>query len=65
MKHEFEHRYRLSDDVFDDLTISKLFCDKLCLPNEGFISGYVHQLCQDPFGFILLSDIQVFQIVEN
>jgi hypothetical protein len=62
MKHEYIHRYRLSSNWIEDLIISKLFCDYLCLPNQGPLIGYMRSIRQDPFGFLLISDIQVISI---
>jgi hypothetical protein len=59
MKHEYVHRYRLSNNLIEDLDTTKLFCDNLCLPNQGSIEGYIRSIRYNPFGFVLISDIQV------
>jgi hypothetical protein len=59
MKHEYVHRYKLSNNLIEDLETTKLFCDNLCLPNQGEIEGYIRSIRLDPFGFVLISDIQV------
>jgi hypothetical protein len=61
MKHEFVHKDRLSIDNDKDAKAVKLVFELLCvkLKTSCKITGYLRELHSDPFGFILLSELQV------
>ncbi len=61
MKHEYVHRNRLSIDIDKDAKMAKQFFDHLCLSinQSSKIKGYIRELHSDPFGYILLSELQV------
>ncbi len=61
MKHEYVHQYRLSTDIDKDAKLAKMMFDNLCIslnPSNG-IKGYLRELHSDPFGHILISELQV------
>ncbi|CAF0932078.1 unnamed protein product [Brachionus calyciflorus] len=58
IKNEFDHRFRLSRDLFFDLKASKLMTDNLSVSNSGF-TGLVHNVSIDPYGFFLMSEMQI------
>ena len=54
------NRDRLSKDIFVDVEAAKVLCEHLCLfSSPGKLSGFVQEINQNPFGFLLMSDIQV------
>jgi hypothetical protein len=60
MKNEFERRHRLSSDIFADAEATKILCELLVGPiNQNCIQGYVQKIDKNPFGVLLISDIQV------
>lgn len=59
LKSEFKLRNRLSRDFSLDSQAAKLLCDWICVPTTN-LRGYVQEICQQPFGLLLLSAIQVF-----
>lgn len=60
IKHEYKHRYRISQDVHDDARGAKIVFDNLKSDTQKLpILGYIQELSLDPFGFCLTSDIQV------
>ena len=60
MKYEYVHRFRKSNDVFDDALITKRIFDSTCIyVSKNPLRGFIHELGLDPFGFLLLSDLQV------
>jgi hypothetical protein len=62
IKYNFVHRERISSFLFGDIRGAKQSCEILCLPpdSDDGIKGYFQEIKLSPFGFILISDIQVF-----
>jgi hypothetical protein len=62
IRYEFRARERISRDILIDAQAAKSVCEKLCLhpSKEGTLNGFVQQIFQDPFGMMLMSEIQVF-----
>ena len=60
IKSEFNHRNRLDTDILVDIEACKRFYHS-SFPAEqnGKISGYVQDISLNPFGFTIISDIQV------
>jgi hypothetical protein len=63
MKHEYVHRNRLCIDIDKDAKMAKHFFDSLCIKynQSSRIKGYIRELHSDPFGYILLTEMQVFE----
>lgn len=59
IKHEFRNRNKISNEVFNDCEIIKLITDSMCLASQTTLNGYIHEIGLNPFGFLLISDIQV------
>lgn len=58
IKSEIAHIDRLSRSLDEDIKICKMMCDNML--NVGYnLQGFVQEISSDPFGFLLLSDIQV------
>lgn len=50
----------MSKDLTCDLKATKRLCDSMCLTfDESNLSGFIQKTMIEPFGFLLLSDIQV------
>jgi len=60
MKHEMDRRHRLSSDIFADSNGTKLIFHLLARQcNENCLQGYIQKINYDPFGILMISDIQV------
>lgn len=59
MKHETVHKERLFSEIFTDTLASKLVSDSLLFTTNADFEVCMHDLSMNPYGFILLSDIQV------
>ena len=60
MKHEMERRRRLSSDIFADANGAKLIFTLLAKKcNENCLQGYIQKIDYDPFGLLMICDIQV------
>ena len=60
IKSEFKYNARISKDLYFDAEASKVLCQKLCLfSHETQLKGYVQEIGQNPFGLLLMSNIQV------
>ncbi|CAF0888839.1 unnamed protein product [Brachionus calyciflorus] len=59
IKNEFDHRFRISRDLIFDLKAIKLGCQFLGLSTNPNFSGFIHSLGIDPYGFLLMSDMQI------
>ena len=62
IKNELDNRFRLSRDMIFDLRATNVLCENLGLSTNSEFKGYVHNICLDPYGFLLMSDIQVIFI---
>lgn len=60
MRSQFRHRYQLSNELRIDSDAAKLFFDSL-LPknNNNSIKGFIQEINSNPFGFLLMTEIQV------
>ena len=65
MKSEFNNRNRLSSDIFVDANCAKIMTDKLCLPSDSKMAGYIQEITMNPFGFLTMSDIQVNNLTKK
>ena len=59
IRNEFKNSKKLSNDPFKDAETTKLISDSF-YPTDGLLSGFLHEIGLNPFGFILISDFQVF-----
>ena len=60
MKHEMERRRRLSSDIFADANGAKLIFTLLAKKcNENCLQGYIQKIDYDPFGLLMICDMQV------
>jgi hypothetical protein len=60
IKYEQVHKDRLAVKLRDDLDSAKIVCDNLCFKiNENGIDGFLQNPQSNPFGFLLLCDLQV------
>lgn len=62
IKYEFNHRKRLSTDHQNDIQASKKLCETLLHDvnaSKSSLKGLIQLITQDPFGFIMCSNIQV------
>ena len=60
VKYQYQHKNRLSIDRYIDIDLAKKFFLSLCIPVTKLgLKGFVQEIYHDPFGFILLSDLQV------
>ena len=58
VKSEFKYRNRLSVDIFSDAIATKRLFNMIT--NEATqLKGFIHHIGLDPFGFLLISEIQV------
>lgn len=62
MKYELNHENRLSTDVLIDAMATQTSFESL-IDKSDHLKGYVHYIVNKPFGFILISDLQVFIII--
>ena len=60
IKKEFVDSFKLSNEVFVDAQAAKVLTDGLCYSVNNTVSGFIQEISLDPYGFFLLSDIQVF-----
>ena len=64
LKYEYIHRDRMSNDIFQDARVAKsIMTDLVGDENNKDIKGYIQELSMDPFGFLLISDLQVSEIL--
>lgn len=60
MRSEYAHRFKLDNDFRLDCDKAKFYFDFLCPGfNKKSIEGFVHDIHSNPFGAILVSEIQV------
>ena len=59
IKYETKNENRFSTDFFVDTIAAQELCNKLTLSSSKHISGFIQNSSMNPFGFILLSEIQV------
>ncbi len=62
IRYEFRARNRVSRDLIVDAQAAKVLCEHLCLypHKDGELRGFIQEIRIDPFGMLLISDIQVF-----
>ena len=62
MKHEYIHRERISTEIDRDAKTAKKMFETLCIQINASskIVGFIRELHSDSFGYILLSELQVF-----
>ena len=66
IKSELVHQNRLSNELISDIKAAKTLCDSFCLNSQTTdLFGFIQKISLDPFGFLLLSHIQVFFINAN
>jgi hypothetical protein len=58
IKYECRHTDRFSSNHITDVQAAKTVMENTFL-NVGNLKGYIHEICADPFGFILISSLQV------
>lgn len=61
IKSEYHLRNRLFFDIFSDVQATKSLCERICV-SSNIVRGYVQDIHQDPFGFLMISEIQVISI---
>lgn len=60
MRYEFKNRQTLSIDSFKDAEATKIISDSF-YPSNGVLDGFLHEIGFNPFGFMLISDFQVYK----
>lgn len=60
MKSEIRNQFKISHDISIDAEAAKIVSDAYWYTNELSIKGFIHELSANPFGFLLISDIQVY-----
>lgn len=63
IKSEYNDLNRLSSDIYSDADLAKKMTDDLCLISKSELHGYIQEISLNPFGFLLISDIQVIIII--
>jgi hypothetical protein len=58
MKYELDHENRITTDVLIDAIATQTSFEAIT-DNSDHLKGYVHYIINKPFGFILMSDLQV------
>ena len=61
IKYEYKHKDKILSDIFRDTEATKNLCDFLCIKLNDFdsLNGFVQEHSYNPFGFLLMSQIQV------
>ncbi|CAF1061763.1 unnamed protein product [Brachionus calyciflorus] len=59
IKNELDNKFRLSRDLIFDLKATKILSENIGISTNSEFKGFVHNICLDPYGFLLMSDIQV------
>lgn len=59
IKYEFDHKKRLSKELFVDCNATKEMSDKMTLKLNKNFNGIVQAIYHKPFGLLLFSEIQV------
>ncbi len=65
MKHELRQENRLSTNIHADASAAKIAMESLiqisqfCSSRKLAVKGYIHELAQNPYGFLLMSQLQV------
>ena len=62
IRYEIKHQERLSNDIFRDSLHTKYIMESLInndLSTINEMHGYMQNLSLDPYGFLLISEIQV------
>jgi hypothetical protein len=61
LRSEFRHRYQLNNDIRIDADATKLIFDVLTevQSSRSILNGFVQEIKSNPFGCLLISDIQV------
>ena len=64
IKYNYVHRERISSFLYGDIKGAKQLLDVLCLSPEGEsgLHGFIQEIKLTPFGFLIISDIQVLSI---
>ena len=60
VRYETKHRERLSNNIFTDAAASKQVMDRLIGGKK--LNGFVREVGLDPFGFLMMAEIQVFKL---
>lgn len=63
IKSEAKYNKRICNELVIDINATKRICDKTCMENSDF-KGFIRDISLDPFGFLLLSLIQVFYFIK-
>ena len=61
IKYELRHERDLFPDVMTDLAAAKIMCDRLCQKSD-ILSGFIQFSALNPYGFLMMSAIQVVNI---
>ena len=65
LKSDYVHNYRFSKDLYVDCEATKRLFDILCNSVKYKYPGYIQEIIQNPFGLLLMSDIQVSYFFQN
>ena len=63
IKFEFNHKDRFSNDHIVDIQATKVFFKEFAIFDKPENEGYVKDISLDPFGYSLISEIQVFNFI--
>ena len=66
IKYQYQHKDKLSNDIYKDIELAKNFFISLAIPPSSMngLKGYIQEIVHDPFGFLLISDMQVIKIFQ-
>ena len=62
VKSQVINKFKLSNDLYSDCAASKIIFERLAHATK--YRGYMQETMQDPFGFLLLSEIQVSLVLQ-
>ena len=57
MKHEYANKHKISNDLYTDSEATKLLFEQLSFAQH--FKGYIQEINLNPFGMLLISEIQV------
>ena len=63
IKYQFNHKDRFSNDHLVDIQASKVFFREFAIFDKPENEGYVKDISLDPFGYSLISEIQVLYFI--
>jgi len=65
IRSESKLKHRLDQNIFLDAEMAKNLTDNISLLSTSKVNGYVQEISLNPFGYLMLSDINVIFIYSN